>query len=372
MQTIPSTSSIIILALISVSLLGCGEKTAKKKSVRSHLVDVEVVEKKSISIERTRSGTLKAVREIMIQNQEEGRIIAMPFHEADKVSKGTVLARLDDRLLRAQLARTKALRRKAEKDLKRIKGLASKQLMAQVELTKLETELAVSKADEQELLTRLDYAVIRAPIDGIISYRNGEEGSIAERYTHLLTVSDQSALITEVTVSELLINKLDVGDSVSLMIDALGQQTEHPSFEGKISRIYPNVNPVTRTGTLDIALSPVPAGARPGQLVRVVLKTQTAERLLIPFIALRRSTEEDYVFTVDADNRVQKQALLTGLRIDDQIEVLSGLSSGDRVVVRGFTNLRDNKKVTLAGAAQQEKNKHSANTANATATTQTP
>lgn len=150
------------------------------------------------------------------------------------------------------------------------------------------------------------------------------------------------------TVSELLINKLKQGALVNITIDALQQQEP---IEGVIERIHPNLDPSSRTGIVEIALSPVPVGARPGQLARVTLRTQESERLLIPFTALRRSSDGEYVFIVDDQMQAQKVDVVSGLRIDDQVEMIRGLSPGQQVITRGFTNLRSKKKVVVLPAS---------------------
>jgi membrane fusion protein (multidrug efflux system) len=349
-----------IMSLLLLTTLGCSEKAVEViKPKKDHLVEVVTAQLQTLAIERERTGTLQAKQDIEIFNQEEGRIITLPFYAGDTVNKGDIVARLDDRLLRSQLVRTQALRLKAEKDLKRISGLANKQMTAQIELTRVETELAVAKADEQTLKTRLDYSTIVAPIAGVVSQRLSEQGNIAERYTHLLTISDQTTLTTQVTISELLINKLSKGAAVDISIDALQLQQPIIAF---IDRIHPNVDPVTRTGIVEIVLSPVPQGARPGQLARVTLRSQKSERLLIPFAALRRSTEGEYVFIVDQQQQAQKTSVITGLNIHGQVEILKGLSVGQQVISRGFTNLRSHKTVVIVShSASSKTNKASAN-----------
>lgn len=341
--------------MASLLMLGCDrEKTVSPVTIKPHLVEVVVAEVKEISVTRERSGSLRALQEIQIFNQEEGQIAELPLFEGDLVEKGQVIARLDDRLLRSQLVRAQALTRKSATDLAQIEDLVARKLTTRNELTRIETELAVAQADEQALQTRLSYFVIRSPISGVVTQRNSEPGNIADRYSHLMTIADQQTLITEVRLSELLLNDLQVGDSVDIHIDALRTGTAHPqNLTGKITRIFPDIDPMTRTGMLEIAINPVPQGARAGQFVRVVLTTQQAERLLIPFIALRRSVEAEYVFTVNAEKKVQVTPVRTGLEIGDQIEILEGLDGGETVVVRGFTNLRDNKEVKIVNLPAQ-------------------
>ncbi|WP_455365766.1 efflux RND transporter periplasmic adaptor subunit [Kaarinaea lacus] len=320
-----------------------------KKKTRDHLVEAVVVERTVLGVERVRTGTLRARREVQIHNQEEGEIIKLPYFEGDRVRKGDVVVRLDDKLLRAQLARAQATRQQAELDLKRTRNLFKKKLVSDEELNRMETALQVARSDEEVLATRLSYTTIVSPINGIVSARLSEPGNIAERYTHILTISDPTSLVTEVTLSELLIPQLSVGHPVEVAIDALGDN----AFQGKVSRIFPNLDPVTRRGTIEVELKPVPKGARPGQLCRVNLKTLGAERLMVPFSAVRRDQKGEYVFAIDADGKVQRAAVVGGLRIGEQVEILKGLTEGQQVVTKGFLDLSPGKKVKVVAADKQ-------------------
>ncbi|EMR14229.1 RND family efflux transporter MFP subunit [Methylophaga lonarensis MPL] len=348
-----------LLVLLLITLAACErESSPTTTQPRPHLVEVVEAQRIDLSVRRERTGTLRAIQEIQIFTQEEGQITELPFFEGDRVKRGEVIAKLDDRLLRAQLNRALALQKKSETDLNRIRDLVERRLTTAAELTQIETDLAIAQADVAALETRLGFLTLRSPIDGVVTERRSEPGNIADRYAHIMTLADQQTLITEVRLSELLLNHLSVGDTVELYIDALrtGSAAQTPLY-GEISRIYPDIDPMTRTGTVEIALHPVPLGARAGQFVRVILQTQRSERLLIPFIALRRSTAHPYVFIIDDDNRAQTRAVQTGLEIGDQIEILEGLEPGERLVIRGFTNLRDNQQVTIVGSASNGSNR---------------
>lgn len=327
------------------------EKPARKKKV--HLVEAVHVKQSSLSVEQVRTGTLRARREVEIHNQEEGRIIKLPYFEGDRVNKGDILVKLDDKLLRSQLSRAVATRLQAEQDLKRTRNLYKKKLVSDEELNRAETAVEVARADEEVLATRISYTVIHSPLGGIVSGRYSEPGNIAERHTHLLTISDPTSLVTEVTLSELLISKLTVDESVDVSIDALGSKT----FKGRISRIHPNLDPVTRRGTVEVELKPVPSGARPGQLCRIKLRTSAAERLVIPFKALRRDQKGEYVYAIDPQGKVKHTSVVGGLRIGEQLEVLKGLSEGQKVVTKGFLDLTDGKSVQIVSLDKKKVNK---------------
>ena len=141
-----------------------GENTSqadsRKKKSNVHLVETSTVSISEKGLTQNRTGTLRARHEVKIHNQEEGKIISLPFYESDKVKKGQIIAKLDDSLLRAQLSRVKANLKKARSDLTRIKSLRKESFLSEEELVKVETELAIAKADEAVLKTRLSYANI--------------------------------------------------------------------------------------------------------------------------------------------------------------------------------------------------------------------
>ena len=335
----------LFLPLIILVFLSCNQEPPKKgeKGASSHLVEAVAVTKTNIAVVHTRTGSLRARHEVKIFTQEEGRIVSLPFYEGDHVKKGDIIARLDDKLLRAELNRAQASRHKASENIKRMRDLSKKQLASAEQLTSSETEYEVAKADEEILSTRLSYTTITAPFDGVVTNRLTQPGNIADRYSHLLTIADMSSLHTEVSISELLLPLLKVGDKALVRIDALGST----NFEGHILRIHPSLDPATRLGTIEVELNPVPKGAAPGQLCRVKLETQNVPRLLIPFRALRQDLAGEYVFIVTPENKAQRVAIVSGQRIDEQIEILEGLQEGQNVITKGFLSLKDGIDVQL-------------------------
>ena len=331
--------------LVACLMVACGGDAVEgdKKKGQDHLVEIVTTELGIHGVERVRTGSLRARKEVKIFNQEEGRITKLPYFEGDRVKGGDLVAKLDDQLLRAQLNRAKATYRQAKQDVDRLKNLFKKKLVSDEELNRGETALEVAKVDQEVLRTRIGYTSIAAPFDGVISARLSEPGNIADKYTHLLTIADPTSLITEVTLSELLITKLKLNDEVQVQIDALGNKVH----TGSISRIHPNLNPVTRRGTVEVELSPVPEGARPGQLCRVQFNVQTSQKLTIPFKALRRDQQGEYVFVVGDEDKVERKAVKPGLRMGERVEVLSGLTVGERVISKGFLGLASGKKVKI-------------------------
>jgi membrane fusion protein (multidrug efflux system) len=339
----PQLFGALLLACAVACLSGCGPEpeAVAPKGEPVHLVETAPVVSDSLSVVRTRTGTLRALREVKIYTQEEGRITELPVYEGDRVKAGDVVVRLDDALIKAQLDRAVATRKQAEQNLNRLKKLRGKKLVSEDEYARSQTQLEVSEADEQVLKTRLGYTTIESPLNGVVSERLSEPGNVAERNQHLLTISDPSSLVTELPVSELILPDLAVGDVARVRIDALGERV----YEGRITRIYPTLDPLTRRGTIEVEIAPVPAGAVPGQLCRVELSTRAARRRVIPFSALRRDETNEYVYVVDDEGRAQRVDVTSGLRLGEKVEIRQGLKDGQQVVTRGFLNLIPGKPV---------------------------
>jgi RND family efflux transporter MFP subunit len=339
--------SLLLCLLLAISACDAPPPTAAKPPHGERAVVVETALAQSADVARTieRNGSLRPLQEVRLSLQQEGRLLTLPYHEGEQVEQGALLAQLDDTLLQAQLRKSQAQRRQAEQDLKRLQRLQSSRAVAEDELARAVTTLDVARAEEEALRIQLQQTRIIAPFSGIISARLAEPGDALSRFSHLLTLIDTRSLYTEIKLSEMVLPGLAIGDEVSLTIDALGPQR----FTGTIARIHPLVDEASRQGTIEVMLSPPPAGAMPGQLCRVQLSLRSGARLLVPSNALRRDTRGEFLFVVTTDSKVERHAVVSGLHFDERIEILRGVSAGERIVTRGFLGLGEGSTVKPAG-----------------------
>ena len=321
-------------------LAACSEQPAnqaapKRPNASAHLVTAVTLAPTALTLNHERPGSLRYRRLARLHNQEEGRITALPVFEGDRVAKGRLLVQLEDDLLRAELDKVRATLQQERLDLERLQGLKRKRAVSEDELAQAATALVVAQAEERLLQTRLAYTRIQAPFDGVVTERRAEPGDAVSRNTHLLTLADPASLIAEVYASELVLPQLGVDDPVSVRIDALGRQ----AHAGRILRIHPALDPVTRQGVVEVVLDPSPPGARSGQFVRAQLRSAASERLLVPFSALRRDRDGEFVYLVGRDGKTERVGVRSGLRIAQQVEIRDGLEPGQRVITRGFLGL---------------------------------
>lgn len=304
---------------------------------RDHLVETTTVKLGSLRLTSVYTGSLRTRRTVRVFNQEEGRVTKLPFFEGDRVARGDLVLELDDALLQAEHAKASSVRREAESNLERVRRLKQSRMVSEDEYLRAVTAVEVVKADELMLKTRLGYTRVHAPFTGVVAERLVEPGDIVPRHSHVLTLIDPTTLVADLQVSEMLIPHLSVEDRVAVRIDALGDI----EFEARVLRIYPEVDSSTRQGRVEVELTSVPEGARPGQFARVTFRVEAQQRKVVPFSALRRDPGGEFVFRIGDDGRVQRIPVRSGRRLADRVEILEGLEPEARIVTKGFLGLSE-------------------------------
>lgn len=351
------TQTLFFAALSKYLLLvGCNPSPSSSvamayeaKSPPAHLVKTTTVNLESLITSAVYTGSLRAQRLVRIFTQEEGRITGLPYYPGDLIETDTLLVQLDDALLRAQLDKAIATHQQSRVNVQRLQKLANRQLVSAEELLRAQTEQEIARAEEHILRTRLTYTQIKAPFAGIVTARLAEPGDVVAENTQVLTIIDPASLVIDVYVSERLFSQLSLKDKVSVRIDALGTE----SFNGFISRLHPTIDLHTRLGIAEITLNPLPKEAREGQFCRVTIEAQMKPRLTIPYSALRRDPEGEYVFLVDTEQKAQRQAVRSGLRLADKVEVIEGLTRGQVIIVKGFLGLQNGDTVQIFDPVQE-------------------
>lgn len=289
------------------------------------------------------AGVLRPVRIYRAHSEVQGRLLALPFRPGERVPKGDLLARIDDTLIRAELAKAVARREQAQADLARMERLHARKAASEDELLEARTALAVARADERLARARLERTRILAPFTGTLSERLAEPGDAVSPGTHLLTLIDPGRLEVDLPVPDRILPRLRPGHPVALRIDGV----EMPTMASSIARIHPEVIPDTLKGTVSVVLDPAPAGAHPGLLARATLHLREEPALRVPLAAVRRDGRGTWVWRVTAQGTAERVAVETGPLAGEDAVIRSGLSDGDRVVVRGFVRLREGRRVRV-------------------------
>ena len=326
----------IILGLLLVTISGCDDKSAARNhKAKATNVHVTKVLRQGLTEQQLVTGTIEALSTVRIYNQEPGRIKSLPFYPGDTVKKDQLITVIDDAILIREFEKARAQHRQAKLDLKRIKRLIPRKLASNEQLSRAQTLVEQTGAEENLFKTRLSYSKIHAPITGVITQRFPEVGDVVSLHSHILSVADVSQLKVTLSLSELTISQLKQDMAVSIRVDALGDI----KFDGKILRIHPTIDTSSRQGTIEIIFDEVPQGAIPGQLCRIEINTVTAPRLVIPVIAIQNDSIGEYVYRVDEKNKTKLIRIQTGIQVNEWVEVISGLKVNDTIVTKGFQGL---------------------------------
>jgi RND family efflux transporter MFP subunit len=265
-----------------------------------------------------------------------GRIRGIHVEVGSRVARGQTVATMDAASYSQQETQLSTLRRDYERcrELYAVGGV-SKQQMEQ-----LKTQLDVA---ETALTTVKENTRLVSPISGVVTARNYDPGDVVANMP-ILTVENMNPVKVIIHVSESYYGKVFEGMTAAIAVDAL----EGEAFEGKISLIHPTLNPASRTFPVEIEVANADQRLRPGMFSRVTLNFGTHERPLVTDLAVLKQTgsNDRYVFLEQNGKAVYTKVEL-GNRIGDKYEIVSGLSAGQRVIVRGNTGLIDGVEVQV-------------------------
>lgn len=295
----------------------------------------------------TATGTVEPIRRVAISSQHAGRLLQVAVEEGDAVRAGAVLARLDSRELAAQFRSAEASLQVAQRAAERAEQLREQEIITVAEYERDQAAFAAARATRDQLSTRLGYATVEAPIAGVVLRKNVEMGDVVAPQTELFVIGDVSTLVVPVPVSELDVMALDEGDTVTVELDALPGRM----LQGRIRRVFPSGDPVTRLVPVEVALTGASASdARPGFLARVTFQLDPRSGvLMVPAGALVENQSGTAVFLVEG-GQARRRPVQRGSTFQGRVEITEGIAAGDTVVVAGNTTLSDGAAVRIVQA----------------------
>ena len=339
----PASRAVSITCTALVGLLplaGCKRHDAPaiQSNLPSATVRVQTIEsKKHFAVEEV-VGTVRAKRRASLEAKVSGRIEQMLVAPGQPVKAGQLLAQLDVREIQARLDQAGAQRDQAERDLQRFVSLLRQQAVTQAEYDGVEARHRVAKAAVTEAETILDHAKVAAPFDGLITRTLADVGDLASPGRALLELEDPMALRLEADVSEGLIDCVQLGAKMTVRIAALTDD-----LEGTVSEISPAADPNSRTFRVQLDLPATP-GLRAGQFGRVAVPVAETSALRAPASAVVQRGQMEIVFVV-TNRRAQLRLVKTGKRVGHEVELASGVSAGEQVVVENAAQLFDGQPV---------------------------
>lgn len=334
MKTIFKAMSMAAAVIMAAGCGNTGSKTAEQ-AVEVDLtptVTVETVSAREVPQEATYTSTVQAYVKNNIAPQTAGRISRILVDVGDFVKKGQVVAEMDQ----TQLAQVELQLKNNEIEYNRLKGLYEVGGLSKSDLDAIEMAYNVSKTQYENLK---ENATLVSPINGVITARNYDAGDMYAMSAPIYTVEQIKPVKILVGISETDYSKVKKGDSVDIKADALPDM----AFYGKINKIYPTIDPATRTFTVEVVVDNNYNTLRPGMFVRATVRFGVNNSVVIPDVAVvkQQGSGERFVYILNEDSTVTYQKVLLGRRMGAEYEVLEGVADGAKVVTGGQIRLKD-------------------------------
>lgn len=352
-----SVSHFLLLALIAVAP-GCSSKESQAVVPSLQTVSdvaVAVAQKVTVPDWIDTIGTVRAAQTVQIGSQAMGNLVEVRVHEGDRVERDELLAQIDDAQPRAALNQALAAEAAAQKEvsvtnsavelaestLRRYQQLYDKKSVSPQEFDEIknrrqtaqaqqevaaaaEAEAAAGVAQARKVLANTQ---VLAPFSGVVTEKKVDAGSLAVPGMPLLTVEDTSGYRLEASLDESDIHSVRLGQTVPVRIDALSDK----DFSGKVAQIVPAADPGSRTFLVKIALPPV-AGQRSGLFGRARFARGVRAAILVPRTAIVGRGQLQEIYVVAANQLASLRYVTLGESANDQVEVLSGLEAGEKLI----------------------------------------
>ncbi|MDW8847186.1 MdtA/MuxA family multidrug efflux RND transporter periplasmic adaptor subunit [Erwinia sp. MMLR14_017] len=311
-------------------------------------------------------GTVTAANTVTLRSRVDGDLIALHFTEGQEVKAGQLLAEIDPRpyqvaltQAQGQLAKDRATLANARRDLARFEKLAKTNLVSQQEMdtqrSLVDETLGTLKADEGSVASaqlNLTYSRVTAPISGRVGLKQVDVGNY-------ITSGDTTGIvvITQTHPVDLVFSLPENTISTILSAQKSGQPIPVEAWDRSNKTLLTSGTLLSMDNQIDVTTGTVKLKARfandddmlfPNQFVNARLKVNTLQdAIVIPAAALQMGNEGNFVWVVNAENKVSKKLITTGLQDSQKIVVTAGLNAGERVVTDGIDRLTEGAKVEV-------------------------
>ncbi|OWY24629.1 efflux RND transporter periplasmic adaptor subunit [Sphingobacteriales bacterium UPWRP_1] len=319
-----------------------GMAGAAQKAKMAFVADGFIVHPQQVSNKIVSQGRLAANELVNIQPEINGKITRLHITEGAAVTKGTLLVKLDDADILAQMQKVTAQRQLQVTTEQRQKKLLDINGISRQEYDLTLTQIKSYDADLEILKVQLEKTEIKAPFSGIIGLRNVSEGAVVSPSTVITTLQQVNPLKLEFSVPEKYFADIKKGQGIRCAFAGLPD-----TILGNIYVINPGIDAATGTLQAKAKINNPSNRLSPGQFANVeILLSAKPRAMLIPSQCVIPGTRFKQVATYKA-GEVQMKQVTTGNRTESEVEIVSGLNFGDTVLVTGIMQARDKGKVQL-------------------------
>ena len=342
------------LAILVIANIACSEKkdTFNRPPQLSPIVDVMIAEKRGLSSDLELNGSILSNEFVELMPETNGRLVYLNVPEGKIIQEGTIIARINDADLQAQLKKTKVQLEIAELTEQRLAKLLAVNGVNQADYDLALNQVNSLKADLEITQALIDKTVIKAPFTGRVGLRQVSNGAYITTSTVIATMQETSQLKVDFNVPEEYIEYLRIGSTVDVVVDKRGIG-ENPRIPARIIAIEPQVDVSSRNIMVRAMMSKNDA-ASPGSFAKVYLRLgEMRHSIQIPTNSIIPEAKSKKVIVVK-NGKAEKIDVETGIRQSSMVEITSGIEVGDTIVVSGVLFARPGRPVEIRDVIDPE------------------
>lgn len=302
------------------------------------LVTVEVARAERRTLQQTIEavGTTRALQSIDIVPETDGRLIDLSITPGTRVTKGDILARLDDTIQRADLAEAEAVLVEQQQTVERTRQLRQTNAVAQATEEEAIARLAEAEAEVERARRRLEDRTITAPFAGTVGLTNYDVGARVIEGQVLTRLDDLSQVEVEFSLPETVFAQVRPGQRLIASSAAFAGRV----FGGTVDVVDSRIDPVSRAFRTRALIPNSDSTLPAGMFLSLTLVLSESDQITVPEEAIIFQAAETYVFVVE-DGKATRRVVTSGQRKDGQIAITSGLERDEEVIIRGLQRVRD-------------------------------
>lgn len=351
MIRIAAGRAVVALALgaLAAATAACkrepAQATPAPAAVRVGTENVATATMETISTGPLISGTLMADREATVRAESSGSVLEVTAREGQPVRRGQLLARIEDQAVSDAVSSAQSAVRAAEQALRlaereasRSEALVKGGAIAERELETARGNVIAAQAQLEDMRSRLasarkqvDNLTIRAPIDGVVAARPGNAGDVVSAGSELYRIIDPRSMRLEAAVPSEALSAIRIGLPVQFQVRGYPDQ----AFEGKIERISPAADPVTRQVSIFVTIPNTGGRLVAGLFAEGRVAQESRHTLVVPLSAVNTDDAKSAWVLRVKDGKAERVPVTLGLRDEqtERVEITAGVAAGDRLLV---------------------------------------
>lgn len=337
----------LLLFTILIAMVSCKQKQETvTKEVTNIKIKIQTVQTASGLLNLRYSGTVEASQTIPLSFQSSGTVDLVLVQEGDAVRKGQLLASINKANNQSIYNSSQAMYEQAKDAYDRLKQVHDNGSLPDIKWVEMETNLKKAESQLEVAKSSLDKCNLYAPTNGIVGKRDIEPGQSSMTSLSPIELVKIETILVKISVPENEIDKIRKGMDANFTISAIGNK----HFKGSVTHVGVVADQFSRTYEVKISANNPNLEIKPGMVCDVLLSSATMdETIIIPYTAVTKDTDgHSFVFVVSPDQKsVKKQIITLGNYQTNGLEVLSGLTANQTIVVEGKEKLSDNSQIIL-------------------------